>query len=209
MKHVVLTIGRMFGSGGREIGKKVAEQCGLAYYDKELLEMAAKESGMSLDVLENIDESASNSLLYTLSTGAHLFGGHFAQTAEPPLHDKLYIAQANIIKEIAQKESCVIVGRCADYLLRHMEDCIKIFVFAPAEARIKRVAEVYGAKNEKDAGEQIRKIDKRRANYYSFYSGQKWGNMENYNLTVDSSLLGVDETASLIAGMVRRKMEME
>ena len=111
MNHVVLTIGRTFGSGGRLIGKKVAEQCGMAYYDKELLELAAKESGMSVDVLENIDESASNSLLYTLSTGgAHLLGARFAQTAEPPLHDKLYIAQANIIKEIAEKESCVIVG---------------------------------------------------------------------------------------------------
>ena len=116
MKHVVLTVGRMFGSGGREIGKKVAEKCEMVYYDKELLELAAKESGMSVEVLENIDESASNSLLYSLSTGAHLFGGHFAQTAEPPLHDKLYIAQANIIKEIAHKESLSLI---------HIEMCIR------------------------------------------------------------------------------------
>lgn len=205
MKHVVLTVGRMFGSGGREIGKKVAEKCGMAYYDKELLELAAKESGMSVEVLENIDESASNSLLYSLSTGAHLFGGHFAQTAEPPLHDKLYIAQANIIKEIAQKESCVIVGRCADHLLRNMEECVKIFIYAPLEARVKRVTEVYGAKNEKDAGEQIRKTDKRRSSYYNFYSGKKWGSLENYHLSIDSSLLGIDATVDMIAEMIRRK----
>ncbi len=205
MNHVVLTIGRTFGSGGRLIGKKVAEQCGMAYYDKELLELAAKESGMSVDVLENIDESASNSLLYTLSTGgAHLLGAHFAQTAEPPLHDKLYIAQANIIKEIAEKESCVIVGRCADYLLRNMEGCIKVFVYAPTEARIKRAVEVYEIPENK-AADQIRKNDKKRSNYYNFYSGKKWGNLDNYHLSVDSSLLGIDATADMITAFVKQR----
>ena len=183
MNHVVLTIGRTFGSGGRLIGKKVADACGMTYYDKELLEMAAKESGMSVEVLEHIDESASNSLLYTLSTGGAHFLGGFAQSAEPPIHDKLYIAQANIIKQIAAKESCVIVGRCADYLLRGMEECIKVFIFAPSEARIKRAIEVYEIPENK-AAEQIRKNDKRRSSYYNFYSGKKWGNLDNYHLSV-------------------------
>ena len=207
MRHIVLTIGRTFGSGGRLIGKKVAEKCGMTYYDKELLELAAKESGMSLDVLENIDESAGNSLLYTLSTGgAHLLGTHFAQTAEPPLHDKLYIAQANIIKDIAARESCVIVGRCADYLLRNMEECVKVFIYAPSEARIKRAVEVYGIPENK-AADQIRKTDKKRSGYYNFYSGKKWGNLDNYHLSVDSSLLGIDATADMIAEFVRQRAE--
>ena len=200
MKHIVMTVGRMFGSGGREIGQKVAEKCGMTYYDKALLEMAAKESGMSVEVLENIEESATGSLLYSLSTG--LFGGHFAGGAEPPLNDKLYIAQANIIKDIAQKKSCVIVGRCADYILRNMKECVKVFIHAPSEARIKRAVEVYGIPQEK-AADQIRRTDKRRSSYYNFYSGQKWGNMENYNLCIDSSMMGIDETADMIADLIR------
>lgn len=206
MKHVVLTIGRTYGSGGREIGKKVAEQCGMTYYDKELLELAAKESGMNVDVLENIEESASHSLLYSLSTGTHLMGSHFTQRAEPPLHDKLYITQANIIKNIAAKESCVIVGRCADYLLREMENCVKVFIYAPSEVRIKRVSELYNL-SENKAAEQIRKTDKKRAGYYNFYSGRKWGDLDNYHLSIDSSLLGVEATAELMISLLKRKTE--
>ena len=202
MNHVVLTIGRTFGSGGRLIGKKVAEQCGMAYYDKELLELAAKESGMSVDVLENIDESASNSLLYTLSTGgAHLLGAHFAQTAEPPLHDKLYIAQANIIKEIAEKESCVIVGRCADYALADYKNVIHLFIYANESCKVKRIMKKYEL-SEAKAKDMIIKKDKQRQSYYNYYSSKKWGRADSYDLCINSSVLGVDGTVKLITQYV-------
>ena len=206
MSHVVLALGRSYGSGGREIGEKVAKLCGMTFYDKELLKLAAEKSGMHPDVLEKIDETAGSSLLYSLSTGTHLLGAHFTQTAEQPLQDQLYIAQTNIIKEIAEKESCVIVGRCADYLLRNMKECVKVFIDAPTETRIKRIMALYDLPENK-AAEQIRKADKKRANYYGFYTGKKWGTRDNYQLSIDSSLLGVDATAELIASVLKKRAE--
>ena len=201
MNHAVLTIGRLFGSGGRRIGKQVAELCGMTYYDTELLTIAAEKSGMNRSVLENIDESA-NSMGYSLPMEAEFYGAHFSQPISMTMQDKLFIIQSNIIKQIAEKESCVIVGRCADYLLRDRDDCINIFITAPVDIRAAKIMEDNGISLNK-ACEMIRKTEKKRASYYNFYTGKKWGDIENYHLTMDSSLLGVPKSAEIVAEIVK------
>lgn len=199
----VLTIGREYGSNGRIIGKKVAELLGVSFYDSELITMAAKQSGMSQSLLDDIDEKAANSLMYSLSMGSGSFMG-FAGTFNMPLNDKLFLVQADIIKEIAEKESAVIVGRCADYVLREEPGAVNVFIYAPYETRKKTVATRFDCTVEK-AADMIVKKEKQRKNYYNYYSGAKWGTHSNYHLCIDSSVLGVDGTAALIADFIKNK----
>ncbi len=193
----IITIGRQFGSGGREIGKALAESLGIPCYDKELISLAAKESGMDAEVFNNVDERATNSLLYSLSMGLYSFGNSFATSGDLPVNDRLYILQHQIIKKLADEGPCVIVGRCADYVLKDRDDCINIFIHADMEYRKQRAIEIHGVS--KNRAEQIvNKTDKVRANYYSFYSGQKWGYAQNYHLSIDSSQLSTDKAVKLI-----------
>ena len=202
MDKYVITIGRQFGSGGRSIGEKLAQKLGVNFYDKEMISIAAKESGMDPQVFQGVDEKATNSLLYSLSMGMYSFGSGFPAMGDLPVNDKLYLLQHKIIKEIAEKESCVIVGRCADYVLRGNTDCVNIFIYADMEYRKKQSIEKHGI--DADHAEHIiNKTDKSRANYYSFYSGQKWGMAENYDLCIDSSKLGEEKIVDLIAEYIR------
>ncbi|MBQ3417770.1 MAG: cytidylate kinase-like family protein [Ruminococcus sp.] len=198
MEKYIITIGRQFGSGGRAIGEKLAKKLGISFYDKELISLAAKESGISPEVFENVDEKAANSLLYSLSMGLYSFGSGFSAMGDLPVNDKLYILQHKIIKDIAEKESCVIVGRCADYILKDNENCVKIFFYADMVFRKREAVKKHGI-DEARAEHIINKTDKSRANYYSFYSGQKWGMAENYDLCIDSSKLDEDKIVDLIA----------
>ncbi|MBQ8001735.1 MAG: cytidylate kinase-like family protein [Ruminococcus sp.] len=193
----IITIGRQFGSGGREIGKALAESLGIPYYDKELISLAAKESGMDAEVFQNVDERATNSLLYSLSMGLYSFGNKFSATGDLPVNDRLYILQHQIIKKLADEGPCVIVGRCADYVLKDRDDCINIFIHADMEYRKQRAIDIHGVSKHK-AEQIVNKTDKIRANYYSFYSGQKWGVAQNYHLCIDSSKLGADKAVMLI-----------
>ena len=202
MEKYIITIGRQFGSGGRAIGEKLAQKLGISFYDKELISLAAKESGISPEVFENVDEKAANSLLYSLSMGLYSFGSGFSAMGDLPVNDKLYILQHKIIKDIAEKESCVIVGRCADYILRDNENCVKIFIYADMDFRKKESVKKHGI-DEARAEHIINKTDKSRANYYSFYSGQKWGMAENYDLCIDSSKLSENKIVDLIAQYIR------
>ena len=129
-KNTVITIGRQYGSGGREIGKKVSEILGISYYDDELISLAAKSSGINSETLSDVDEKATNSLLYTLAMGGSLFGGYAALAYEMPINDKLYIAQSDVIKDLAKREACVIIGRCADYVLKDYPSVINLFIYA-------------------------------------------------------------------------------
>ena len=195
-KHII-TITRQYGSGGHDIGKTLAEKLGISFYDKELITIAAKESGVSPDVFKDVDEKAANSLLYSLSTGLYSFGNSFSTMGELPMNDRLYILQHNIIKELANKENFVVVGRCADYVLREHSNIVKVFIYADIESRVKRAI----ARNEIDparAKQAVQKADKRRANYYSFYSGKKWGATENYDLCINSTKLTIDQAADII-----------
>ncbi len=193
----IITIGRQFGSGGREIGKALAESLGIPCYDKELISLAAKESGMDAEVFNNVDERATNSLLYSLSMGLYSFGNTFATNGDLPVNDRLYILQHQIIKKLADEGPCVIVGRCADYVLKDRTDCVNIFIHADMEYRKQRAIDIHGVSKHR-AEQIVNKTDKIRANYYSFYSGQKWGFAQNYHLCLDSSKLSTDNAVKLI-----------
>lgn len=197
----VITIGRQFGSGGRAVGEKLAEKLGIKFYDKELISIAAKESGISPEIFNNIDETATNSLLYSLSMGLFSFGNGPLAMGDLPVNDKLYILQHQIIKDLATKEPCVIVGRCADYVLKDNPHCVNVFIHADIEYRKKRAVVVHNIE-EKRAESIINKTDKTRANYYSFYTGQKWGQTSNYDLCIDSSKLSDDQIVDLICAYI-------
>ena len=196
----VITIGRQFGSGGRAIGQKLAKKLSIPFYDKELISIAAKESGINPEIFKNVDETAANSLLYSLSMGLYNFNGPLAM-GDLPVNDKLYILQHQIIKDLATKGPCVIVGRCADYVLKDNPHCINIFIHADIEYRKKRAITVHNI-DEKRAESIINKTDKTRANYYSFYSGKKWGVTQNYDLCIDSSKLSDDQIVELICAYI-------
>lgn len=200
-ENLVITIGREYGSGGREIGRKLAEALGIKFYDKEIIDMAAKESGMSKEIFEKVDETAASSLLYSIVSGTYMIGNHMSPLLDLPINDKLFILESDIIKQVAAKESCVIVGRCADYILRDQSSCINIFIHAPLKTRIQHAINYYRLPGEK-AEQKINKIDKKRATYYNYYTGNKWGQTQLYDLSVDSSLLGIEATAEFIKSFI-------
>ena len=206
MKKIIITIARQYGSGGREIGERVAELLGINKYDKEFVTLAAEEDdSLSEEVLEKVDERATSSLLYTLAMGSNLFAMPHAHPHHMPLNDKLFAKQSALIRKIAEKESCVMIGRCADYVLRESPDRLSVFVYANLEDRKRRVASRHDI-TESEAIDYINKTDRRRASYYNFYTGGKWGKYDNYHIAVDSSVLGVEGTAQLIAKMAKIKM---
>ena len=204
MNEYVIAIGRQFGSGGRSIGEKLANKLGISFYDKELISIAAKESGVNPEIFEDVDEKAANSLLYSLSLGMYSFGNGFSAMGDLPVNDKLYLLQHQIIRDIAAKESCVIVGRCADYILGNNPKCVKIFIYANMEYRKEQSVKKHGIDAAR-AEHIINKTDKSRANYYSFYSGQKWGMAENYDLCIDSSKLDEDKIVELITDYIKMR----
>lgn len=199
----VITISRQFGSGGRAVGQKLAQKLDIPFYDKELISLAAKESGMNPEVFKSIDETAANSLLYSLSMGMYNFNGPLAM-GDLPVNDKLYLLQHQLIKEIATKGPSVIVGRCADYVLKDNPHTINVFIYADMEYRKKRAVTVHNIE-ERRAETIINKTDKTRANYYSFYTGQKWGVAQNYDLCIDSSKLSDDKIVELICSYINLK----
>ncbi len=199
-KKIVISIGRQYGSGGREIGKKLAEEFGIDFYDKEIITLAAKESGYSEEILKENDENHNGSFLYSLVMGTYAGGDSL------PLNHKLFLAQFDTIKKLATEKSCVIIGRCADYALEYEPNCIKVFIHADFDSRVKRAIEQYGDNPDK-AEETVKKTDKKRESYYNFYTGKKWGNMENYDLTINSTFSGIDGAVRVIADLVRDKMK--
>lgn len=201
MQKYVITIARQFGSRGREIGQKLAEALGYKYYDRDLISMAAEKSGMDKSVLGAADEKAANSLLYTLALGSSVYA-HGVDNINVPLNDKLYIVQSNIIKDIYNGgEGAVIVGRCADYVLSEKENVLKVFISADFDNRVE-VVSIRSAVTEAKAKDMVIKTDKRRANYYNYYTGQKWGKIENYDLVINSSKCGIDGAVKVIKAML-------
>ena len=195
--NLVITIGRQYGSAGRYIGEELAKKLGIKIYNNELITLAAKKSGIAHHVVGEADEKATNSLLYTLAMGSSFWGGNAGVAFDMPINDKLFVTQSDIIKELADEGPAVFVGRCADYVLRGYPNLIKIFIHAPLDFRAQHVAEYHDVKPEK-AKDIIIKTDKRRANYYNYYTGQKWGKIDNFDLAVDSSRLGVETTAEML-----------
>lgn len=195
---MIITIGRQYGSGGRELGEKLAKRLGYEFYDENLVTMAAEKSNMHHAVLQEADETATKSLLYTLVTGVESRGFGTPMFYEMPINDKLFIAQSEIIKELAQKDNCVIVGRCADYVLQDTDaECLNLFTYAPMEARIARIMRIYDLSREK-AKDKIVKTEKKRRAYYNYYTSNEWGRLENYHLCIDTGTLGIDNAVELV-----------
>lgn len=192
----IITIGRQFGSNGREIGKELSTKLGIPFYDKEILNETAKNSGLSEQLLKSLDEKPSKSFLYSLVMDPYSLG-FTASGYQSNLNQQAFQATYDTIKKIADEGPCIIVGRCADYALRHNENLLKLFVHAPIEARIKTVMERFGLTEDK-ARSQIIKEDKGRASYYNYYTSKKWGALESYDLFVNSSLMDIEKTTDFI-----------
>ena len=200
--NTIITIGRQFGSAGREIGQKVAAHFGIPCYDKELLSRAAKESGYCEEMIQNHDERPTNSFLYNLVMDTYSFGYNASSFVDMPISHKVFLAQFDAIKKIAAEGSCVIVGRCADYALSDFDNCINFFIYADEDAKAKRISEKYDLSDEK-ARELMIKKDKQRQSYYNYYSSKKWGRADSYDLCIDSSVLGIDGTVRLITQYIQ------
>lgn len=199
---MIVTIGRQYGSGGKEIGEKVAQRLGYTFYDKEILTMAAEDSGFSAAAMEHYDEKPSGSLIYSL----YMSGAATSDTL--PLNQQLAFAQFNVIRKVAQGDNCVIVGRCADYILREKKNLVTVFLHAPMEHRVKRVMGKKAITDPALAEKSIKKADKARAEYYNFFTHKKWGDAGSAMLSVDTSMLDTDGIAALIADaitMIERK----
>ncbi|MDR1056827.1 MAG: cytidylate kinase-like family protein [Prevotellaceae bacterium] len=193
-QNIVITIGRQFGSGGRDVAIHLAELMGVNYYDKKLIFEAARRSGLSDEYIENVEEKTPGRLFYAFTLG-YGFNSGFST-------ENVFNIQSDTIKEIAGRESCIIVGRCADYVLRDYSACFNVFVHAPENVRIKTVSKRKNI-NCKEASDLIRKIDKSRAAYYDFYTNKKWGASSSYHLSVDSSMLGIEKTAEYIRSFIK------
>ncbi|MBQ8555078.1 MAG: cytidylate kinase-like family protein [Clostridia bacterium] len=195
--NYVITIGRQFGSGGRYVGRLLAEKLGVPFYDKELLSEASKQSGICEEIFEDHDEKPTRSLLFSLVTGMQTHGDASSFYMDMPLNHKIFMAQFDAIRKIAGDGPCVIVGRCADYVLREDPNAVSVFIKADMKSKIERAVKYYGVEEGK-AEDRIRKADKQRASYYNYYATATWGDVNNYDLIVDTGMLGVEGAVDLI-----------
>lgn len=199
---MVITVGRQYGSGGREIGTMLAEKLGIAYYDDMLLKEAAKESGLCEDLFRSFDERP-KSFLYSVAMDPYSFSMNHVMP-KGSIEQQVYLATYDTIKKLADKGPCVLIGRCADYALKDRDDVINLFITAPLENRIERVARRNGITRD-EAKERIKRTDKARASYYNYYSSKDWGDAKSYDLCIDSSLLGIEGTVELLEKLVTLK----
>lgn len=199
--NTVVTIGREYGSGGRVIGQMLAKKLDIPFYDNELIDRAAEKSGLSMELLKDVDEQPVNVFLQTCST--MLFAGsRVSLPAEVSINDKLFFAQSEVIRELAAQGPCVIVGRCADYVLRDDANTLNIFIHAPLSYRIERAVNVYGIARNR-AKNVVARMDKKRSSYYNFYTNKSWNDARSYDLCIDSTVLGEDGTAAMIGTFVQ------
>lgn len=188
----IITIAREYGSGGRLIAQKVAEKLGLVYYDNEVIDLAAKELGIDVDTIRKASEEKTSSFMYTMSSSAFTL----------PLNDQVFAMQSKIIRHLAKHDSCIIVNGCADYILEDYDDVLTVFVHAPFESRVRRVQEDYKEDHE-NFKKFVMKKDKGRSNYYNYYTTKKWGQLKNFDLTINSDL-GIEEVADIIVKLYQK-----
>lgn len=195
MKNKIITISREFGSGGRLIGKKLAEELGVPYYDKNILEQIAQEHGYSVEMIEDDEKKAKNGFLYSLSNA---FGAAGYGPDTLSINEQFFLAQFEYITKLAAEgNGGVIVGRCADYVLRDYKEATNVFIYAEEENKIKRAVEEYNVPADK-VKKIMADIDKARANYYKYHTGLKWGDLVNYHLSIDSGYVSIDNIVKLI-----------
>ena len=197
MKKKIVTISRQYGSGGRYIGENLAKAMGVPCYDEKLIDMVAKESGFAQSFVAEKGERMTGSLLFNIASSLSFANNVFSTNNGVTLQDEIYFTQNRIIKELADKGPCVIVGRCADYILREREDCLNVFIFADNESKIER-AEKYFNITREEAPAVIKKKDKARANHYKYYTDQEWGMASNYDLCLNSGLIGIEGCVKVI-----------
>lgn len=198
--NLIITISREYGSGGREIGEKLAMELGIPFYDKAIIDKAAKETGFCAEFIEKEEQKVTNSLLFNLATNTYTFGNmvsHYGQS----LSDQVFQAEAKIIKELASEGSCVIVGRCADYILKNQFPCFNVFICADFDFRCERAMKIDSVpKNE--VNDVVRKKDKARIRHNQFYGSQDWGDARNYDITVNSGKLGIENTIEILKAAI-------
>ena len=205
-ERLIVTIGRQTGSGGKKIGKRLAEKLGVKCYDKELLDHAAKESGLCKELFESNDEKPTNSFLYSLVMDTYSLGYSSSPYVDMPINQKIFLAQFDSIRKLALQESCVIVGRCADYALAGDPNMISVFITANEEDKLKSLMEAHNVSRDK-AREVMLKTDKRRSSYYNYYSNKRWGDSKSYDLCINSSAVGIEGAVDMIIDFAARVKE--
>jgi len=202
MTGKVITISRQFGSGGRTIGREVAERLGIPYYDKELVDRVAKESGFSHEFIEEIGEYASvtSSFLFNIAVSSRPMG----LVDSMSVSDKLYVCQTNVIRDLADKGPCVIVGRCADFILKDRPDCLHIFIHSDLQHRTERIVRLYG-QTKQTPEKRLADKDNKRKVYYKHYTNRNWGDAQNYHLCLNSGLIGVEKCVDIICDIAEMK----
>lgn len=205
---MIITIGRQYGSGGLEIGQKLAEELGVNLYDREMLKRAAKESGLCEELFEAHDEKSTNSFLYSLVMDTYSLGYSATGYVDMPINHKVFLAQFDTIKKIADEGPCVMVGRCADYALEDYKNVINVFIYADMEQRIRRIAQKYDLTDAK-AKDVIQKADKKRASYYNYYTNKEWGDAKGYDLCLNSGKLGIYGTVKAIMEYIKIRNGVE
>lgn len=204
--NLVITIGRQAGSKGKLIGQKLAEEMGVKCYDKELLSEAAKNSGLCEELFETLDEKPTSSFLYSLVMDTYSLGYTTSAYMDMPINHKIFLAQFDTIKKLAEEESCVIVGRCGDYALADYPNTVSVFIIGDEADKIHYLSELYET-TESKAKDIMIKTDKKRANYYNYYASKKWGDARSYDLCINSSAVGVDGAVRMIREFARVKQE--
>ena len=204
--NLVITIGRQCGSSGKIIGQKLAEEMGVKCYDKELLALASKNSGLCEELFETHDEKPTNSFLYSLVMDTYSMGYTTSGYMDMPINHKIFLAQFDTIKQLAEQESCVIVGRCADYALSDYPKVVSVFITASDEDRIASLKKLYNVDDAK-AKDIMVKTDKKRASYYNYYSSKKWRDTRSYDLCINRSAVGVDGAVKMIRAFAETKQE--
>ena len=202
--NLIITIGRECGSGGRHIGQALAEKLGVKCYDKELLNLAAKESGLCKELFETHDEKPTSSFLYSLVMDTYSLGYTNSAYMDMPINHKIFLAQFDTIKNLADKESCVIIGRCADYALADYPNVVSVFITADEDVKIKTLMERHKI-TESQAKDLMIKTDKKRSSYYNYYSSKRWGDSKSYDLCINSSKIGYDGVVKMIQDFVEIK----
>ncbi|MCL2226556.1 MAG: cytidylate kinase-like family protein [Oscillospiraceae bacterium] len=205
MKKFLLTISREYGSGGRRIGKALADDLGIPFYDEEIRTLTAEKSGLSEDFIAKSAENLPNTFLHNLNYSAYS-SYDSVSFYDIPVTDKLFLAQSEVIKELAARGSCVIVGRCADFVLRDEAGLVKIMVRGEKDDRVRYAVENHNLSQEK-AAETLRKIDKSRTNYYKYYTNRQWDNLDNFDLVINSSFTGIDGAVAVIKAMMEHMKE--
>lgn len=208
-RPIIITIGREYGSGGREIGEKLAQALDIPFYDKELLTRASEESGIQSHIFERADEKTSRSMMFSMGWSSSVYPGNYMYYNSDMLtNDSLFSIQADVIRKVAAEGSCVIVGRCADYLLEGTPGLLKVFIHADMEFRKERIMRLYKVA-EKDVAGVIKRTDRQRSKYYDFYTAQEWGEARNYNICLDTSYFTPDGVVNILVDYARQWMKKD